>query len=162
MWLSGGHRPDFHTINNFRSETLKEVIRTVFAGVLAFLVEEGYVKLENYFVDGTKVGANANPHKVVWAKKTKRYKANLQKQIAALLDEIEQGNEKENEEYGEAKLEELGEHSEVTAEKIHKQVAELNQRLREQPQDPALKKAVKKLDRSTCRACRSTKNRNVS
>lgn len=146
MWLSGGNRPDFHTINNFRSETMQEVVRKVFASVLEFLVEEGYVKMENYFVDGTKVGANSNPHKVVWAKKTKKYKENLQKQIQTLLDEIERVNEAENEEYGAANLEELGEHSQVTAEKVKKKVEELNQRLREAPQDPSLKKAVKKLE----------------
>lgn len=64
--------------------------------------------MENYFVDGTKVGADSNPHKVIWAKKTKRYKEKLQKQNEELLDEIEQVNECENEEYGEENLEELG------------------------------------------------------
>ena len=147
MWISGGNRPDFHTINNFRSDTLKEVVRKVFASLMEFLVEEGYVKMGNYFVDGTKVGANSNPHKVVWAKKTKRYKEKLQGQIEALLDEIERVNEKENEEYGEENLEELGEKSEVTAEKVKKKVEELNQRLLEKPQDKALEKAVKKLEK---------------
>ena len=109
-------------------------------------MEEGYVKMENYFVDGTKVGANANPHKVVWAKKTKRYKEKLQKQIEELLDEIERVNEQENEEYGEENLEEVGENSEITTEKIQKKVEELNRRLREEPQEPSLKKAVKKLE----------------
>ena len=154
MWISGGNRPDFHTINNFRSETMKEAVRKVFASLMEFLVEEGYVKMENYFVDGTKVGANSNPHKVVWAKKTKRYKEKLQsrrsragqKQIEALLDEIERVNEQENEAYGEENLEELGEKSEVTAEKVRKKVDELNQRLRERPQDRPLKKAVKTLE----------------
>ena len=117
MWISGGNKPDFHTINNFRGETMKEAVRKVFASMMEFLVEEGYVKLENYFVDGTKVGADANPHKVVWAKKTKRYKEKLQKQIEELLDEIEQVNKCENEEYGEENLEELGEKSAITAEK---------------------------------------------
>jgi Transposase DDE domain len=122
------------------------VIRKVFAGLLEFLVEEGYVKLENYFVDGTKVGANSNPHKVVWAKKTKKYKENLQKQIAALLDEIERVHAAENEEYGEENLEEVGEQSAVRAEKIQKKVEELNQRLRENPENHTLKKAVQKLE----------------
>jgi transposase len=146
MWISGGNRPDFHTINNFRSSVMKEAVRKVFASLLEFLVEEGYVKMENYFVDGTKVGANSNPHKVVWAKKTKRYKEKLHKQIEALLDEIERVNEQENEAYGEENLEELGEKSEVTAEKVRKKVDELNQRLRETPQDKPLKKAVKTLE----------------
>ena len=39
MWISGGNRPDFHTINNFRSETMKEAVRKVFASLMEFLVE---------------------------------------------------------------------------------------------------------------------------
>jgi len=88
---------------------MKEEVRKVFASLMVFLVEEGYVKTENYFVDGTKMGANSNPHKVVWAKKTKWYKEKLQKQIEALLGEIERVNAAENEAYyGEENLEELG------------------------------------------------------
>jgi len=146
MWISGGNRPDFHTINNFRGSMMKEAVRKVFASLMEFLVEEGYVKMENYFVDGTKVGANSNPHKVVWAKKTKRYKEKLQKQIEELLDEIERVNTAENEAYGDENLEELGEKSQITVEKVRKQVDELNQRLREVPEDKALKKTVKTLE----------------
>jgi transposase len=146
MWISGGNKPDFHTINNFRGDTMKEAVRKVFASMLVFLVEEGYVKMENYFVDGTKVGADSNPHKVVWAKKTKRYKEKLQKQIEELLDEIEQVNECENEEYGEENLEELGEKSTITVEKLKQKVAEINAQLKDVPQDQVLKKAVKKLE----------------
>lgn len=146
MWISGGNKPDFHTVNNFRGDTMKEAVRKVFASMLVFLVEEGYVKMENYFVDGTKVGADSNPHKVVWAKKTRRYKEKLQKQIEELLDEIERVNECENEEYGEENLEELGENSAITAEKLKQKVAEINAQLKAVPQDQALKKAVKKLE----------------
>jgi transposase len=145
MWISGGNRPDFHTLNNFRGSVMKEAVREVFASLMEFLVEEGYVKMENYFVDGTKVGANSNPHKVVWAKKTRRYKEKLQEQIEELLDEIERVNQAENDAYGEENLEELGEKSQVTAEKVRKKVDELNQRLREASEDKALKKAVKAL-----------------
>lgn len=146
MWISGGNKPDFHTINNFRGETMKEAVRKVFASMMELLVEEGYVKMENYFVDGTKVGADSNPHKVVWAKKTQRYKEKLQKQIEELLDEIDQVNERENKEYGEENLEELGENSVMTADKLKKKVEEINERLKEKPEDQQLKKAVKKLE----------------
>ena len=44
-------------------------------------------------------------------------------------------------------LEELGEQSEVTAEKVRKKVEELNQHLQEAPEDRSLKKAVKQLER---------------
>src|SRR3972149_283365 len=89
------------------------------------LMEEGYVKLENYFVDGTKVEANANRYKAVWAKNTQRYKGQLQEKVRALLDEIEQVNEAENEEYGERDLEEMGEQGPIDAEKLEKRIQEL-------------------------------------
>ena len=53
MWLSGGNQPDFRTINDFRGSRMSSVIDQVFAEVLAYLIETGHVKLENYFVDGT-------------------------------------------------------------------------------------------------------------
>ena len=108
MWMSAGNQPDFRTINHFRGEVMKDTVRAVFSKVLEMLIEAGYIKMENYFVDGTKIGANANAHKVVWAKKTRHYKERLQEQIQVLLDEIEQVTEKENEEYGDDDLEELG------------------------------------------------------
>jgi len=147
MWISGGNKPDFRTINTFRGEVLKEAVREVFASVLELLIEEGYVKMENYFVDGTKVAANANPHKVIWAKKTRKYKQKVRQQIEELLDEIERVNEKENEEYGDENLEELGGRGGVSAEKLHEKVEALNERLRQQTGNKPLKQAVKKLEK---------------
>ncbi len=39
MWLSGMSKPDHHTINRFRSERLKEVLREIFSQVVTMLVE---------------------------------------------------------------------------------------------------------------------------
>jgi transposase len=85
MWISGGNRPDFRTINRFRSSVMKEGIEVVFGEVLQYLIEGGYVTLENYFLDGTKIEANANKYKWVWAKSTTKYKARLQEKIQELL-----------------------------------------------------------------------------
>ena len=67
----------FMTINTFRSVIIKERIEEVFGQVLTFLLEDGYIKLENYFVDGTKLRADANKNSHVWAADTKRYKAGV-------------------------------------------------------------------------------------
>ena len=91
MWLSGGNRPDFRTINDFRGQRMKGVIDEVFAEVLEYLIEAGYVQLEHYFVDGTKIEADANQHKVVWAKRTARYQQRVREQIGELLQQIEAG-----------------------------------------------------------------------
>lgn len=58
MWLSGGQTPDFRTLNDFRGKRMKEVIEDVFSAVVEQLVAKGYVKLENYFLDGSKVEAS--------------------------------------------------------------------------------------------------------
>ncbi|MHA0855956.1 transposase [Paenibacillus sp. CMAA1364] len=60
IWLAGRQRPDFRTINRFRSERMRDVLKTVFTAVLQFLAEEKYVSLEHYFLDGTKIEANPN------------------------------------------------------------------------------------------------------
>lgn len=141
MWLSGNQQPDFRTINRFRSEVVKEVIEEIFTAVLELLLEEGYVKLENYFVDGTKLEANANKYSWVWAKSTKGYKQKLQEKVKELIQEIEQVNTAENAEYGERDLEELGPAEPLDSQKLEQKIQELNQRLKSQPDQPPAAKA---------------------
>jgi transposase len=150
MWLSGGNQPDFRTINDFRGSRIKDIIDDIFAGVLEYLIEGGHVKLEHYFVDGTKIEADANKHKVVWAKRKDKYHKRVREQIQELLKQIEQANEEEQAEYGDDDLEERGENSleDVNSERLKQKIEELNQRLRErnaakketQPERKALKK----------------------
>ena len=152
MWLSGGNRPDFRTINDFRGERLKGVIDEVFAEVLTYLIEAGYVQLAHYFVDGTKIAADANQHKVVWAKRTARYQQRVQEQIGELLRQIEQVNADEQAEYGDTDLEERGPaggSGEVDSTQLKERIEQLNQRLCERqlpkPTAAAADKALKKL-----------------
>ena len=60
MWLTGNVTPDHNTINCFHSSRLKDVLKTVFATIVKFLVAEGFVSLDVAFTDGTKMEANAN------------------------------------------------------------------------------------------------------
>lgn len=153
MWLSGGNRPDFRTINDFRGSRMKGVIDEVFGEVLAYLIEAGKVKLETYFVDGTKIEADANKHKVVWAKRKNTYQKRVRVQIEELLKQIEAENEAEQAAYGEEDLEERGGSEggggEMDAEQLRARIEKLNQRLRERPQreeeNRASRKALKKL-----------------
>ncbi|KPL73775.1 transposase, partial [Bellilinea caldifistulae] len=153
MWLSGGNRPDFRTINDFRGSRMKGVIDEVFGEVLAYLIEVGKVKLETYFIDGTKIEADANKHKVVWAKRKNTYQKRVRVQIEELLKQIEAENEVEQATYGEEDLEERGgsesSSGEIDAEHLRARIEKLNQRLRERPQreeeSRAARKALKKL-----------------
>jgi transposase len=131
MWLAAQQRPDFRTINNFRSGAMKELIEKVFGKVLDFLMEQGYVKMESYFVDGTKMRADANKSSHVWAKNTKRYKEGVQKKICDLFEEIDKINRKEDERYGEKNLEEYGENSQVDQAAIIKKSEELNKAIKQ-------------------------------
>jgi transposase len=147
MWLSGNSRPDFRTINRFRGTVMKEVVAEVFGAVLQLLMEVGYVKLEDYFLDGSKIESKANRYRWVWAKSTKKNREKLQEKVKDLLEEIEQVNEAENEEYGDEDLEELGGGGPIDADKLEKRIGELNERLRRDPQDKRMAKAVRKLER---------------
>jgi hypothetical protein len=155
IWLSGGNTPDFRTINLFRGVRMKAVIGEVFGAVVDYLVAAKYVKLENLFVDGSKVEADANKHKVVWAKRKERYEKQVQEQIQELLKEIEQANDAEQAAYGEQDLEEMGGsgNADVNGERLKQKIDELNQRLREkrQPaeQEKKVRQALKKLE-SNC------------
>lgn len=60
MWVGRRKRPDFPHHQGFRSEIMKDVLESVFTAILQFLVEEKYVNLEHYFVDGTKIEAMQN------------------------------------------------------------------------------------------------------
>ena len=148
MWLSGEQTPDFRTLNDFRGRRMKGVIEDVFSAVVEQLVAKKYLKLENYFVDGSKVEADANKHKVVWEKRRKRYEGNVKKQIQELLQVIEAENEKEEAEYGEKDLESKGGNGsgEETAQALKETVKALNERLKGE-RSKATREAFKKLEK---------------
>jgi len=145
MWLSGNNRPDFRTINNFRSKRLKGSIDKVFSSIFELLLKEGYVKYENYFLDGTKIEANANKYSYIWKKSNQKYLSGIKEKIAVLIEEIEKTNEAENKEYGDKDLEELGEQSSLDQTRLEEFTRELSEKLKENPEDKNLKKAEKKL-----------------
>jgi len=147
MWLSGGQRPDFRTIARFRSGRMRGAVEEVFAAVIQMLLGCGLVRLENYFVDGTKVEANAGRYTWVWGRATARYHRRLQAQIRRLLQQIQEAEKDEQERYGDRDLEELGEDAEVSSRALEAVAERINERLRAEPGDRAVKRAKKKLER---------------
>lgn len=129
MWLCGGNQPDFMAVNRFRGERMKDIILEVFAEVIDLLVKEKYIKLENYFLDGTKIEANANKYSWVWGKSTKRYKESLMEKCRELFKEIDKLNKEENDEYGDSDLEELGNGKPIDSEAIEEAVRKIDKRL---------------------------------
>src|SRR5947207_964591 len=84
MWLSGMSTPDHNTINRFRSDRLKEVLRQVFTQVVLLLSEEGLLNIKELYTDGTKIEANANRYSFVWGKAIKTSKERIKKQLDEL------------------------------------------------------------------------------
>jgi transposase len=125
MWLAASSRPDFRTINLFRSGILKETIEDLFKELLLFLVDHGYVKVENYFTDGSTFTADANRHKVVWKKNSERYKAIAEQKCQELFKQIDELNAAEELQYGDGDLEEMGSKS-VSKEAVATGVEKLN------------------------------------
>lgn len=86
MWLAGGNRPDHNTLARFRSQRLKGQVRAVFCQVVELLVASGQLGLQEGFLDGTKIEANANRYTFVWGKAIKTSKERLKRQLQELLD----------------------------------------------------------------------------
>jgi len=147
MWLSGGNKPDFRTINNFRSGILGDAIEEVFAVMTLILLEKGYINLANLFIDGTKLEADANRHGVVWSKNTKRYKEISKEHIREILRQIKEINDKENREYGECDLEELGGREEINSTDIERVVQTINERLKDKESKDKTDKTIERLGR---------------
>ncbi|MGO1672196.1 MAG: transposase, partial [Sphingobacterium sp.] len=90
MWLSGMSRPDHNTINRFRGERLRNVLRNIFEEVVLLLAGEGLVSIENVYVDGTKIEANANRYTFVWKKAIQNNKEKMRKQLADIWQYAQQ------------------------------------------------------------------------
>jgi hypothetical protein len=126
---------------------MKAEIDEVFYAVVEQLLEQGYIDLEKYFVDGTKIEANANKYSFVWRKRTEKYKASLQEKVRALLDEIDELEAAEEAQYGDKDLEEVGEGKEIGTEKLKEVADKINQKLKKDPKNKTLKKAKRSLEK---------------
>ncbi len=84
MWLSGMNEPDHNTINRFRGERLKDVLKPIFVQVVELLSESGLVSLKELYVDGTKIEANANRYTFVWGNAIKTNKQKMAQQLEEL------------------------------------------------------------------------------
>jgi len=131
MWLTGFQKPDFRTVNTFRSEKLKDSIEEIFVATVKLLNKKGYVSLEKYFVDGTKIESAANKYTFVWKKAIEKNEKKLDEKLKVFLKDVEEITHKENEVYEDKDLAELGEDITVTSEEIKETAAKINKRLAE-------------------------------
>jgi transposase len=147
MWLSGMNRPDFRTINRFRTKVMKAVIDEVFYGIIEQLLEMGMIDLQSYFVDGTKIEANANKYSFVWRKSTRTQKGKLQEKVKALLERIDELEREEEQEYEDRDLNEMGEGKEIDSEKLKEVMEKINQRIKKEAANKDLKAAKRQIEK---------------
>lgn len=84
MWLAGMQQPDHRTINRFRSERLRHILKEVFAQIVLLLVDSGHVSLKEVYTDGTKIESVANRYSFVWGKAIKTSKDRIKQQLKEL------------------------------------------------------------------------------
>lgn len=125
MWISGNSRPDHNTLARFRSGPLKTGLREVFSQVVLLLHENGLVSLEEAFVDGTKLEANAGRYTFVWGRAIQTNKEKMVTRLNELIayaDEVLAAEERTP----------TVTFAEVSPEKVKEVAAILNEKLKEQ------------------------------
>jgi transposase len=136
MWLSGMSTPDHNTINRFRSDRLKEVLRQVFTQVVVLLAEEGLLNLKELYTDGTKIEASANRYTFVWGNAIKTNKERIKKQ----LDELWQYAQK----VAAAELPDTDPTTfdKIDADKVEEVIEQINEALKDKPVSKQVKQKL--------------------
>lgn len=88
IWLAGGEKPDFVTINRFRNRVKRE-INEIFTQLVLLLAERGLISLDVEYIDGTKIESKANKYTFVWRKNIERYRSNLMEKLRVLLQQVD-------------------------------------------------------------------------
>ena len=97
MWLSGMNRPDFRTINRFRSERLADGrFESIFHQVVELLHDEGLISLDVQYIDGTKIESVANKYTFVCKGSVEKNKEKLLAKVDGVLKEAEEALAEEN------------------------------------------------------------------
>ena len=96
MIMAEGRKIFYRTLNNFRSsEHANKLIKTCFIYFANLLADEGLIRADSLFIDGTKIEADANRYTFVCRKAEEKYHARLKEDAVKLYEEINrQGNGK--------------------------------------------------------------------
>ena len=127
MWISGMNTPDHNTINRFRSERLKGVLKQVFGKVVELLVAEGLVDLKEVYVDGTKIESRANRYTFVWRKAIRTSKERIKKQLEELWDYTQNIAQEELRDTTPTTFEQ------IDAKKVEDTITKINEALKDKP-----------------------------
>ena len=136
MWLAGMQRPDHNTINRFRNDKLKGVLKEVFAQVVVLMAEQGLMDIKTVYVDGTKLEANANKYTFVWGKSVKRNKARIKSQLEEMWKYAESVAKEELMDNDPTTYPELD------ADQVRKTIDTINEAIKDKPVDKKMKQKL--------------------
>lgn len=136
MWLSGMTKVDHNTINRFRSDRLKGVLKEIFSQVVHLLAEQGILTIKSIYTDGTKIEANANRYTFVWAKSVNNHKEKIAKQLNELWEYAQS--------IAKAELEESTPTSfdQIDSKKVSATIDKINEALKDKPVSEKVKKKL--------------------
>lgn len=137
MWLAGMQRPDHNTINRFRSDKLKGVLKEVFSQVVLLMADQGLVNIKTVYVDGTKLEANANKYTFVWGKSIQHNKGRIKEQLKELWTYAESVAKEELMDNDPTTFEE------IDADQLSKTIDCINTALKDKPVDKKVKQKLK-------------------
>ena len=153
IWLAGGNKPTRNVINAFRKDKMKIIMEDVFVELLVVLERKGYINTEEYFVDGTKIEANANKYTFVWKKAVEKYRAKLQEKVHELMKDIDSLNDEEDKLYPDKEIkpeeitpEELEEFSKRLSDKLNEGL-EKQKSKDEKKKEQKIKKIINKINK---------------
>lgn len=132
MWLAAMQKPDFRTINEFRGVRMKPLMDELFEAMIFQLINENYITMENYFLDGTKIEANANKYSFVWKKATAKFEEKLHEKIQETLEHIHELTHSEAELEPEPQSENMIHKLETVAKKMEEKVEEFNVQIKQE------------------------------
>ena len=128
MIMADGQKISYHTLNNFRSSKhANNLIKKCFIHFTNMMADEGLIRADSLFIDGTKIEADANRYTFVWRKTDEKNWAKLKKNAAKLYEElVEQEVVKQmanDEAQTSQDLEKLAQQTEDKIEELNKEIA---------------------------------------
>ncbi len=136
MWLAGMQRPDHNTINRFRCDKLKGVLKEVFGQVVTLMAGQGLMDIKRLYVDGTKLEANANKYTFVWGKAIKKNKARIKSQLEELWKYAESVAKEE------LMDNDPTQYPQLDAEQVSKTIQRINEAIKDKPVDKKVKQKL--------------------
>jgi transposase len=136
MWLAGMKQPDHNTINRFRCDRLKGVMKKVFTQVVLLMAESGHVDLQRVYTDGTKIESKANRYTFVWGKRIKTSRERIAKQLEDLWNYTQEIASEELKDTTPTGFDQMN------PEDVRRTIEQIDEALKDKPVDKAIKQKV--------------------